>query len=64
MNRLKDLQNLYKSNRKLFNIIIFIVNIILVFLTALFTLIDPSRINVIILYILIGTLVYQLIKNP
>jgi len=64
MNRLNEIKSLYKNNKKLFDIIVLIVNIVLIFWQAIFTLILPSRINVLILLILIGVLVYQLIKNP
>lgn len=64
MNRLNDLKTLYKTNRKLFDIVLLLVNITLLVFQALFALVSPSRINVFLLLILIGSLVYQLIKNP
>lgn len=64
MNRLNEIKSLYKNNKKLFDIIVLIVNIVLIFWQAIFALILPSRINVFILLILIGLLVYQLVKNP
>ena len=64
MNKLNDLKNLYKTNRKLFDLVILLVNTILIIFQAIFTLASPSRINVLLLLILIGFLVYQLIKNP
>ena len=64
MKKFDDIKNLYKNNKNLFNDIIFILNIVLIFWQALFALISPNRLNVLILLILIGSLVYQLIKNP
>lgn len=64
MNKLNDIKNLYKNNKKLFNDILLLVNIVLILWQSLFSLISPSRLNVLILLILIGSLVYQLIKNP
>jgi len=64
MNKLNEIKDLYKNNRKLFDIIILIVNIVLIIWQSIFALILPSRANIFILLILIGTLVYQLIKNP
>lgn len=64
MDKLNEIKNLYKNNRKLFNVIILIVNIVLIFWQAIFALILPSRANIFILLLLIGTLVYQLLKNP
>ena len=64
MNKLNEIKSLYKNNKKLFDIIVLIVNIVLIFWQAIFALILPSRINVFILLILIGALVYQLVKNP
>lgn len=63
MNKLNELKNLYKNNRRLFDIIVFMVNATLIAWQAIFTLILPSRINIIILLVLIGSLVYQLIKD-
>ena len=63
MNRINDLKELYKHNQKLFNVIILIVNVVLVFWQAIFTLVLPTRINVFILLVLISLLIYQLIKN-
>ena len=64
MNKLNDIKNLYKTNKKLFDLIILIVNIVLIFWQSIFSLILPSRINILILLLLIGALVFQLIKNP
>ena len=64
MNKFNDLKNLYKTNKKLFDLIILIVNVVLIIWQAIFSLIMPSRANVFILLILIGALVYQLVKNP
>lgn len=63
MDKLNEIKNLYKNNRKLFNVIILIVNVVLIFWQAIFALILPSRANIFILLLLIGTLVYQLIKD-
>ena len=63
MKKLNEIKDLYKNNRKLFDIIILIVNIVLIFWQTIFSLILPNRINIIILLILIGTFVYQLVKN-
>lgn len=64
MDKLNEIKSLYKNNRKLFNVIILIVNIVLIFWQAIFSLILPSRANIFILLLLIGALVYQLLKNP
>ena len=64
MNKLNEIKDLYKNNRKLFDIIILIVNIVLIIWQSIFALILPSRANIFILLLLIGALVYQLIKNP
>ena len=64
MNKLNEIKNLYKTNRKLFDMIILIVNVVLIFWQAIFSLIMPSRANIFILLVLIGALVYQLVKNP
>ena len=64
MNKIKDIILMYKNNRKLFDTIMTLVNIVLIFWQAIFSLITPSRTNVFILLLLIGALVYQLIKNP
>lgn len=64
MNKLNEIKNLYKTNRKLFDMIILIVNVVLIFWQAIFSLIMPTRANIFILLILIGALVYQLVKNP
>ncbi len=63
MNKFNEIKNLYKNNRKLFNTIILIVNIVLIFWQSIFSLISPSRSNVFLLLILIGTLLYQIIKD-
>lgn len=64
MNKLNEIKSLYKTNRKLFDMIILIVNIVLIVWQSIFSLILPSRANIFILLVLIGALVYQLIKNP
>ncbi len=63
MNKLNEIKNLYKNNRKLFNTIILIVNVVLIFWQAIFTLISPGRTNVFLLLLLIGSLVYQIIRD-
>ena len=63
MNKLNEIKNLYKNNRKLFDLIVLIVNVVLIFWQAIFSLILPSRANIFILLVFIGALVYQLIKN-
>ncbi len=63
MNKFNEIKNLYKNNRKLFNTILLIVNIVLIFWQSIFSLISPSRSNVFLLLILIGTLLYQIIKD-
>ncbi len=63
MNKFNEIKDLYKNNRKLFDVIILVVNIVLIFWQAIFSLILPSRINILILLILIGFLIYQLVKN-
>lgn len=63
MDKLNEVKNLIKNNRKLFNVIILIVNIVLIFWQAIFALILPSRGNVFLLLLLIATLIFQLFKN-
>lgn len=63
MNKFNEIKNLYKNNRKLFNTILLIVNIVLIFWQSIFSLISPSRSSVFLLLILIGTLLYQIIKD-
>ena len=63
MNKLNEIKNLYKTNRKLFDTIVLIVNIVLIVWQAIFALIMPSRANIVILLLLIGALAYQFIKN-
>ena len=63
MNKIKEIKDLYKKNQKLFNVIFLVCNVVLIIWQAIFTLIMPGRINVFILLVLIGTLVYQLVKN-
>ena len=64
MNKFNDFINLYKTNRKLFNMVILFINAALIVWQILFTFIIPSRINLFILLLLIGALVFQLVKNP
>ena len=63
MNKLNDIKNLYKNNKHLFNTLLVLVNIVLIFWQAIFSLISPSRSNVVLLLILISALVYQLFKD-
>ena len=63
MNKINEIKELYKNNKKLFNVIFLVVNVVLIFWQSIFTLIMPGRANVFILLILIGALVYQLVKN-
>lgn len=64
MNRFYEFKNLYKTNKKLFDLVILFVNGALIFWQIIFTLFIPSRINIIIMLLLIGAFVYQLVKNP
>ena len=52
MNKLNEIISLYKTNRKLFNIIVLTVNVVLIVWQAIFALVMPSRGNVILLIIL------------
>ncbi len=63
MNKLNEIISLYKTNRKLFNIIVLTVNVVLIVWQAIFALVMPSRGNVILLIILIGALVFQLFRD-
>ena len=63
MNKFNEIKNLYKTNKKLFNTILLIVNIVLIFWQSIFSLISPSRANVFLLLILITSLLYQIIKD-
>ena len=63
MKKLNEIKNMYKNNRHLFNIIVLIVNIVLIFWQTIFTLIVPSRGNTLVLLILIIAFVYQLFKD-
>ena len=63
MKKIREIKELYLKNQKLFNVIFLVCNVVLIIWQAIFTLIMPGRINVFILLVLIGTLVYQLIKN-
>ena len=63
MNKFNEIKNLYKTNKKLFNTILLIVNIVLIFWQSIFSLISPSRSNVFLLLILIVSLLYQIIKD-
>ncbi len=64
MNKIYELINLYKSDKKLFGLITVLVNACLIIWQSIFVLIVPSRGNILILFILIGALVFQLVKNP
>ena len=63
MNKFNEIKNLYKTNKKLFNTILLIVNIVLIFWQSIFSLTSPSRSNVFLLLILITSLLYQIIKD-
>lgn len=63
MKKINEIKDLYKNNRKLFNTIILLVNIVLIFWQSIFSIISPSRSNVFLLLILIGTLLYLIIKD-
>lgn len=63
MNKLNEIINLYKTNRKLFNVIVLTVNVVLIVWQGIFALVMPSRGNVILLIILIGALLYQLFRD-
>ena len=63
MNKFNEIKNLYKTNRKLFDTIVLIVNIVLIIWQAIFALIIPSRANIFILLALIAAAIYQFIKN-
>lgn len=63
MNKLYEIINLYKTNRKLFNVIILTVTVVLIVWQAIFALIMPSRGNVILLIVLIGALIFQLFND-
>ena len=63
MKKLNEIKNMYKNNRHLFNTLLVLVNIVLIFWQAIFSLINPSRSNVVLLLILISILVYQLFKD-
>lgn len=63
MKKFNEIKDLYKNNRKLFNTIVLLVNIVLIFWQSIFSIISPSRSNVFLLLILIGTLLYLIIKD-
>jgi len=63
MNKLNEIVNLYKTNRKLFNIIVLTVNVVLIVWQAIFALVMPSRGNVLLLIVLVGTLGFQLFRD-
>lgn len=63
MRKLNEIKNLYKVNRKLFNTIILVVNFVFILWQAIVSLILPSRVNVFILLVLMGSLVFLLVKD-
>lgn len=63
MNKFNEFKNLYKQNRKLFNIVILVVNFLLFIWQSIVSLIVPSRLNIFILLILVILLLYQLVKD-
>lgn len=63
MRKLNEIKNLYKVNRKLFNTIILVVNFAFILWQAIVSLILPSRVNVFILLLLMGSLVFLLVKD-
>lgn len=63
MNKLNEFKNIYKSNKPLFNTMIFFIMIFLIVWQTIFTLIMPTRVNIIILLILISSLIAFYFKN-
>lgn len=63
MNKFNEFKNLYKQNRKLFNIVMLVVNFLLFIWQSIVSLIVPSRLNVFILLVLVILLLYQLVKD-
>ena len=63
MNKFNEFKNLYKQNRKLFNIVILVVNFLLFIWQSIVSLIVPSRLTVFILLVLVILLLYQLVKD-
>lgn len=63
MNKFNEFKNLYKQNRKLFNIVILVVNFLLFIWQSIVSLIVPSRLNIFILLVLVILLLYQLVKD-
>lgn len=63
MNKLNEFKNIYKSNKPLFNTVILFVMAFLIVWQTIFTLIIPSRINIIILLALISGLIVFYFKN-
>ncbi|MEG2457835.1 MAG: hypothetical protein RSB41_02985 [Bacilli bacterium] len=63
MKTLNDLKNMYKTNKPLFNMVIFVVLCVLILWQAIFSLILPNRINILILLTLFGGLVFFYFKN-
>ena len=63
MNKLNEFKNIYKSNKPLFNtVILFVLSFLIVWQTV-FTLIIPTRINIIILLLLISSLIAFYFKS-
>ena len=63
MNKLNEFKNIYKSNKPLFNTMIFFIMIFLIIWQIIFTLIMPTRVNIIILLVLISSLIAFYFKN-
>lgn len=63
MNKFNEFKNLYKQNRKLFNIVMLVVNFLLFIWQSIVSLIVPSRLNIFILLVLVILLLYQLVKD-
>lgn len=63
MNKFNEFKNLYKQNRKLFNIVILVVNFLLFIWQSIVSLIVPSRLNIFVLLVLVILLLYQLVKD-
>lgn len=63
MNKLNEFKNIYKSNKPLFNTMIVFIMLFLIVWQIVFTLIIPTRINIIILLVLISSLAIFYFKN-
>jgi len=63
MKKINEFKSMYKNNRPLFNMIIYVVMVVLIIWQSIFTLIIPTRSNIILLFILIGSFIYFYLKN-